>query len=144
MNKKILTAPCGLDCFNCPSHESNITEEYKHRVSDFLKIPVEETPCKGCRDEKGNCRFVINKPCATWDCVQEKGVTYCYECTDFPCEKLMPTFQGADYPHNMKVYNLCRMKLIGIDKWIEESAAIRKQYYEGRFEVGRGPVWGDK
>jgi len=71
-------------------------------------------------------------------------VTYCYECADFPCEKLMPTFQGAKFPHNMKVYNLCRMKLIGIDKWIEESVAIRKRYYEGRFEVGKGPVWEDK
>jgi len=40
----------------------------------------------------------------------------------------------------MKVYNLCRMKLIGIDAWIEESAHIRKRYYEGDFVVGQGPI----
>ena len=143
MDKKALTSPCGLDCFNCPSHEDNITEEYKNQVSEFLKIPPEETPCKGCRDEKGHCRFVKGQ-CATWICALEKGVTYCHECSDFPCKLLMPTLHGAQFPHNMKVYNLCRMKLIGIDKWIEEVAGIRRLYYDGKFEVGKGPVLKDK
>jgi hypothetical protein len=58
MNKIVLTAPCGLDCFNCPSYEGNITEEYKTRLSEFLKIPRDKTPCKGCRDEKGHCKFI--------------------------------------------------------------------------------------
>jgi hypothetical protein len=140
MNKIVLTAPCGLDCFNCPTYEGNITGEWKIRTSEFLKIPVEETPCKGCRDEKGNCKFAPNNHCTTWDCVHEKGVAYCHECTDFPCKLLMPTLQGANFPHNMKVYNLCRMKLMGIEKWIEEAPEIRKRYFEGKFEVGKGPV----
>jgi len=55
MNKALLTAPCGLDCFNCLGYEGNVTEEYKKRVSEHFGIPVEETPCKGCRDEKGKC-----------------------------------------------------------------------------------------
>ena len=141
MNKIALTAPCGLDCFNCDGYEGNVTEEYKLRVSEFFKIPVEETPCKGCRDEKGCCKWVSEKPCATWDCEQGKGLTYCHECDEFPCKLLMPTKQGADYPHNMKVYNLCRMKLLGVDKWTEEAAEIRKRYYEGKFVVGKGPVF---
>ena len=139
MDKLILTAPCGLDCFNCPCYKDNITDEYKKQISEFLKIPLEEAPCKGCRDEKGKCKWVIGQ-CATWNCALEKGVSYCYECSDFPCKLLMPTLQGAQFPHNMKVYNLCRMKHFGIDKWIEESIEIRKRYYEGKFEVGKGPV----
>ena len=31
MDKIRLTAPCGLDCFNCPVYEGNITEEVKNR-----------------------------------------------------------------------------------------------------------------
>ena len=137
MDKKHLTAPCGLDCFNCPAYEGNITEEYKNKVSEFLKIPIEETPCKGCRDEKGNCKFATSKHCATWECVQEKGVTFCNECNDFPCKKLMPTQKGSEFPHNMKVYNLCRIKLVGIDNWIEEVNEIRNLYYNGKFQVGK-------
>ncbi|MEG0376680.1 MAG: DUF3795 domain-containing protein [Raoultibacter sp.] len=77
---------------------------------------------------------------ATWACVEKKGLTYCFECDEFPCGLLAPTEKGADYPHNMKVYNLCRMKLNGLESWIEESAEIRKRYYEGDFIVGQGPV----
>ncbi|MCL2704237.1 MAG: DUF3795 domain-containing protein [Defluviitaleaceae bacterium] len=142
MDKQRLTAPCGLDCFNCPTYEGNIdiTGEWAVQTAEFLKIPVDELPCKGCRDEKGHCKFAPNKECATWECVQEKGVSFCHECVYFPCELLMPTKQGANYPHNMKVYNLSRMKLIGLDKWIEESSCIRERYYNGTFLVGQGPV----
>ena len=140
MDKKTLTAPCGLDCFNCPTYEGNITEDGKKQVAEYLKIPPEEAPCKGCRDEQGNCKFAPNNECATWNCIQEKGFMFCHECTDFPCEKLMPTQKGSQYPHNMKVYNLCRMKYKGIDRWIEESVEIRNKYYQGKFEVGKGPI----
>jgi len=140
MDKRVLTAPCGLDCFNCPTYEGNISAEGKKFVSEFLKIPIEKAPCAGCRGEKGNCKFALNNECATWNCVQKKNVNYCYECTDFPCKLLMPSQKGAQYPHNMKLYNLCRMKLNGIDNWIEESGEIRKKYFDGKFLVGQGPV----
>ena len=143
MDKRELTAPCGLDCFNCPTYEGNITEKAKQWISENYKIAIEKVPCKGCREEKGNCKFALNNRCATWDCIQEKGLTFCYECAEFPCGKLMPTQKGAEFPHNMKVYNLCRMKYKGMDAWIEESADIRKRYYQGKFEVGKGPVLQD-
>ena len=139
MDKKYLTAPCGLECFNCDMLTENLTDEYKMRVAEYRKISPDEVACKGCRAEGGKCRYA-DFDCATWSCALEKGVDYCFECTDFPCGLLAPTMKGASYPHNMKVYSLCRMKLIGIDKWIEESATIRKRYYEGAFIVGRGPV----
>jgi hypothetical protein len=140
MDKRYLTAPCGLDCFNCGTYEGNITEDVKKQVSEFLKIPVEETSCKGCRGENGHCIFGPGQQCATWDCVQEKGLSFCHECGDFPCELLAPTQKGAAFPHNMKVYNLCRMKLLGLDGWIEESDNIRNRYFSGEFLVGRGPI----
>jgi len=141
MDKKRLTAPCGLGCFLCSIYEENITEEEKTQVSKYLNIPPEKVPCKGCRDEKGNCRFGKNHSCPTWDCVQEKGVAFCYECKEFPCEKFRPTKDGVNFPHNIKMYNLCRIKLIGIDNWIKEANEIRKLYYEGKFQVGKGPVF---
>lgn len=61
---------------------------------------------------------------------------------DFPCVRLMPAADRADtYPHNMKPYNLCRMKLVGVEKWAEkESLKIRKTYFKGKFVPGAGPV----
>ena len=141
MDRQTLTAPCGLDCFNCPVFEGNsgsMTAETKEKMSQHLRIPPEEVACKGCKPEQGRCRFSQN--CATWACTQEKGVSFCFECGEFPCGLLAPSAQGAAYPHNMKVYNLCRMKLIGLDAWIEEASAIRRRYYDGKFVIGQGPV----
>ena len=138
MDKRLLTAPCGLDCFNCPVQESNITDEVRNGVAGALHISPEEAGCKGCKPEQGRCRFT--QDCATWDCAAQKGVAFCYECDDFPCGLLAPTLKGAEYPHNMKVYNLCRMKLIGIDGWIEETPEIRDRYYNGELVIGQGPV----
>ena len=144
VTKKSLTAPCGLDCFNCEAYEGNITEGKKKQLATFLKVPVENAPCKGCRGEKGYCKFGPNRQCATWNCVQEKGVTFCHECADFPCRLLMPSQKGASFPHNMKLYNLCRMKLIGLDRWIKEADEIRTLYFKGKFVVGKGPILDDK
>ncbi len=143
MDKRYLTAPCGLDCFNCGALEENVTEEYKQRASERLGVPPEEVVCHGgCRGEQGKCKWAQGD-CATWACAQQKGVDYCYECSEFPCGLLVPTAKGADFPHNMKVYNLCRMKNNGIDAWIEEAADIRKRYYMGDFVVGQGPILKD-
>lgn len=138
MDKHTLTAPCGIDCFNCHAHENNVTDEYRKEMAQRLGLPPDEVACKGCKPEQGRCRFTQN--CATWACTQEKSVEFCYECNDFPCDLLAPTAQGVRYPHNMKVYNLCRIKQLGLDAWAKEAADIRKRYYEGQFVIGRGPV----
>jgi len=107
-------------------------------MAQYWHISPEEVACKGCKPENGRCRFNLN--CATWECTQKKSVEFCHECGEFPCGLLAPSQKGANFPHNMKVYNLCRMKLIGLDAWIEEAAEIRKRYYDGEFVVGKGPV----
>jgi hypothetical protein len=39
----------------------------------------------------------------------------------------------------MKLFNLCRIQKVGIDRWIEEEAGdIRKKYFTSKFVVGRG------
>jgi hypothetical protein len=139
MNKKDLTSPCGLDCFNCPIYKDNITEALRSDLVVRTGLKAEEVPCKGCVEQKGNCPGCSN--CETYNCVMEKKLRFCYECDDFPCSKLQPAVDGANFfPHNMKVYNLCRMKAIGVEKWVEEEATeIRKRYYQGKFRVGSGP-----
>jgi hypothetical protein len=140
MNKSNLTAPCGLDCFNCPYYQDNITEEIQRNVAVRTGLVEDEVPCKGCLEQKGHCPWFSS--CATYDCIMGKGLRFCFECNEFPCLKLQPAADGAEqFPHNMKVYNLCRIKLIGVDKWAEEeSFQIRKRYFKGKFKVGLGPV----
>ena len=141
-DKKALTAPCGLDCFNCEIHEDNLTGEFTEFVHTKMGVPKEEVACKGCRQQDGKHFHLSPEGCATLTCVKAKGVEFCCDCSDFPCALLAPLAEGADkYPHNMKVYNLCRIKKIGLDRWIEEEAGqIRKKYFKGKFVVGKGQV----
>lgn len=142
MDYKELTAPCGLDCFNCQMFEANITEQIAKVYSAAAKIPLEKVPCKGCRSS-GGCRLHYTK-CETLDCSRAKGVDFCFECSEFPCGRLCPAADGADkYPHNTKLYNLCRIRLLGLEQWAKEAAANKAKYFRGKFVPGVGPVIGE-
>ena len=139
MDKKALTAPCGLDCFNCELYEDNLTDKLSGLIQEKFGVAETDIPCKGCRQQDGRHFHLSPDGCATLNCAKEKGVDLCCDCDDFPCARLAPMADGADrYPHNMKMYNLCRIKKVGIEQWIEESAGIRKKYFTGKFVVGKG------
>ena len=138
-DKKSLTAPCGLDCFNCEIHEDNLTDDFATLIHEKLGVPKNLIPCKGCRQQDGNHFHLPSEGCATLDCVKEKEVALCCDCDDFPCGLLAPVAdQAARYPHNMKVYNLCRIKKEGLEQWIEAAVKIRKKYFRAEFVVGKG------
>ena len=133
-----LVAPCGIDCGICELYtcRSNV------RLFSALTlrgIPGEKIPCEGCRSIAGNCP-VMSEQCETYKCTQEKKVEFCYECSDFPCEKLQPASKRADaLPHNMKVYNLCTIRRDGVERFTEKSAEIKQRYFAGIMEIGKGP-----
>lgn len=64
-----LFAPCGMNCMVC----------YKHCDS--------KKPCAGClNSDQGkpeHCR-----KCAIKDCVNTRGLTYCFACEEYPCKRL--------------------------------------------------------
>lgn len=137
--KKELTAPCGLACFNCELYKDNITGKLIQVIAEKYGVPAENVPCKGCRQEDAR-HYHLPEGCATLECVKAKGVDLCCNCGEFPCALLAPLAdQAARYPHNFKVYNLGRIKRIGIERWIEEEAGeIRKRYFSHKFKVGKG------
>jgi len=141
VNKRAaLTAPCGLDCFNCEFYEENLTHNLLELVHSKMGVPKEAIACRGCREQDGEHFHLPEDGCATLNCVKSRGVDMCSYCAGFPCAFLAPVAEGASrYPHNLKMYNLCRIKKVGIQRWVEEEAgSIRKKYFTGRFAVGRG------
>ncbi|MBI1921678.1 MAG: DUF3795 domain-containing protein [Geobacter sp.] len=138
-DKKALTAPCGLDCFNCDIHESNLTDELAELIHVQRGVPKDEIACKGCRQQDGK-HYHLPQGCATLDCAKAKGVQLCCDCNEFPCAYLAPIADmAAHYPHNIKSYNLCRIKKVGLERWIEEEAGqMRKKYFGCKFAMGKG------
>lgn len=74
--KAELIAPCGMNCAVCSGYLA-LKNEVK---SKGIRMPY----CKGCRPRDKKCAF-LKKRC---DLLANNKVHFCYECEDFPCERL--------------------------------------------------------
>jgi hypothetical protein len=135
--KKIL-APCGLSCLKCMAYTDgeikyHATELkrllgsfdiYAERFSNFLpafsnypsfKEVLDiflKSECKGCRN--GDC---IYPNCGVAACYKEKGVDFCFQCDDFPCD--LTNFDPHLHKRWLKMNQ--RMKEIGVEAYYEET-----------------------
>jgi hypothetical protein len=138
MDYRQMTAPCGLDCFNCPMYLANENEKLRTAISKNIGIPFEKAVCKGCRNEKGTIPFLgMTEPCNVYKCIEKKGLSYCCDCSDFPCDHLHPYAEmAAQRPHNTKVFNLCLIKKMGLESWAETKAkSVKDTYFKGEFKI---------
>jgi len=131
-------APCGLSCSKCFAYsEGKIREhsaklkallgsfdKYAERFQKFLPLfknypPFKELlsylaqgDCLGCR--KGTCKY---PRCGVFHCSKLKGVDFCFQCVEFPCEK-------SNFDPDLKrrwIEMNSRMKEIGIEAYFEET-----------------------
>lgn len=133
-----MTAPCGIDCFNCPVFHAKDNEKLRKIIAEKFHIPLEEAYCGGCRNVKGKVAFLgMTQPCSVFRCISEKEISFCHECDEFPCDHLHPYADKADdVPHNTKVFNLCLMKKMGVEAWARNKAGqVRKTYFESPWKL---------
>jgi hypothetical protein len=131
-------APCGLSCRKCFANttgdiatlSTQLQEKlgdfgiYAERFSGFLPV-FEDYPafegllsylaeghCDGCR--QGTCLY---PNCGVSTCYGEKGVDFCFQCDEFPCDKT-----NFD-PHLERRWRLMneRMREIGVEAYYEET-----------------------
>ena len=84
-----------------------------------------------------------SEPCPAFACSRQRGLNFCYECDDFPCEHLQPYADRAGkLPHNTKVFNLCLIKKMGLEQWAEQMAdKVRQAYFHKPWShVSRPPA----
>lgn len=138
MDYRQMTSPCGLDCFNCPAYLANENIQLRKTLSQKFNLPLEESRCKGCRNAKGTIAFLGDStPCEVFRCTTEKGISFCFECNDFPCDHLHPfADQAMSRPHNTKLFNLCLIKKMGLDQWAKEKAIkVKNTYFNGKLKI---------
>jgi hypothetical protein len=134
-----MTAPCGLDCFNCHFFLAGEDQEARKKLeglSQKYNVPVEVMLCRGCRNHDGRIplqkhSFGEEHRCAAYECARGNGVKFCCDCGRFPCDNLHPYADRAgDLPHNIKVFNLCLIKKMGLEEWARSKAAdVRRVYF---------------
>ncbi len=137
MDSILLIAPCGMVCSDCPMHLAKDFPGLKISLSDKLGIPIEEVACGCCREE----HEAINSPkktspCDVFTCSQEKGIQFCCDCEDFPCERYQPYVdRAAEVPHNLKMYNLGLIKKLGVEEFVKNHAKqAREIYFKGKLK----------
>ena len=138
MDYENMTAPCGLDCFNCPVYLAAGNEELRAKIAAATGVPVESVVCRGCREEGGTIPFLgMSEPCNTYRCAAGRDVAFCCDCPDFPCDNLHPyADRASQVPHNTKVFNLCLIKRMGLQAWAESKAkSVKQTYYKGTLRL---------
>jgi hypothetical protein len=122
---KKLVGICGLYCGTCQiylaSQENDI--EQLEKISQSTSIPIEEIRCDGCLSDKVffpcvECRHGFRQ------CAREKKVTWCFQCHDFPCQRLsdftnVHIINGISH-HALVIEDLQYMKEHGIEQWVEQ------------------------
>jgi hypothetical protein len=124
-----LVGICGLYCGTCPLHlayQENDTEELE-KISQERGIPIEEIRCDGCLSDRvisfcRDCRAGFRR------CAEEKGVTWCFECPEFPCQRLRDftndhIVDGISH-HAHVIDDLRYMKEYGIEAWVGEQEKV--------------------
>ncbi len=104
--EKKLIAPCGMNCGICIGFFGYAVNGRKRKIT-----------CTGCRPRDKQCAF-LKKHCKK---LLNKEIEYCFECNDFPCEKL----KGLDERYRRKyemsmIDNLEYIQKNGIDKFVKK------------------------
>lgn len=94
--------------FNAWANQVPGLEEYESFDKTLTNLMVMFGQCQGCQKGGGNPQ------CPIRSCCQEKGLTTCAECNDFPCEILSQNLQDSS---EMVMNNLKEIKKIGLEKW---------------------------
>jgi len=107
---------CGLYCGACEVLRANKEDRVEATATAWGMKP-EDLICHGCKSEVNSfyCR-----DCEIKDCATRKGVEFCGDCADFPCQFLLD-LQKDEHPHHAVILkNMDRIKEIGLDDWLKE------------------------
>jgi hypothetical protein len=106
-------APCGMNCNICSAYMA-----YKHKAKEKgLKL----TYCTGCRPRNKLCAL-IKKTCRTGFLLKGK-VNFCYECPEFPCQRLKNLDRRYVNKYGMSMIgNLTFLEEHGIEQFLAKEA----------------------
>jgi len=123
-SNKELVAACGLYCGSCGIYiatQENDSEKIL-QYAMVLNQSYEDTLCDGCGAVRKSLH--CSKMCTFIDCIQQKGVTSCTDCDEFPCQALNEF--KSKMPHRAEIIDSQkRLEKIGTENWLKEM----KEYF---------------
>ncbi|NHI83061.1 MAG: DUF3795 domain-containing protein [Candidatus Thorarchaeota archaeon] len=77
-------------------------------------LASQDKPCKGCRQGGGWSWW---PDCPVRDCCLSKGLDFCFQCDEFPCNKLL---EGPLIERRKRIIRVNeQIKSLGMDEWLK-------------------------
>jgi len=103
-----LIAPCGMNCGVCMRYLATTRGLYKNKRT---------AGCTGCLPRNRKCSR-IKGSCKL---LRENKIRFCFECSDFPCEKLKTLNRRYTTRYSTSLIdNLRDIQTKGLDGWLRE------------------------
>jgi hypothetical protein len=116
----VFDAYCGLYCGGCGLFQA--TQQGRNKeIAEKAGKPLEDVTCTGCKTDvvAGWC-----SQCPIRACAREKGLDYCLDCGDFPCQDWIAFRDAPDWPyHKQAEANMRAIKADGLAVWIKQQDA---------------------
>jgi hypothetical protein len=104
----VLVAPCGMNCALCAG--------YLALKSNLKSKGIRMVNCPGCRPRNKKCAF-LKGHCSK---LSKGEVTFCFECTIFPCDRLRTIDKRYRFRYRMSmIENLNFIKENGVEKFLD-------------------------
>ena len=117
---------CGLNCATCDFLKAGQGDiEKQQEIIHWIKqdhgkeISPQDTMCLGCR---GPSETHWSPDCTLRSCALGKGITHCYDCNEFVCEKLENFANDGHESHKKAVENLKEIRSMGLEAWIKSQS----------------------
>ncbi|MEI6157456.1 MAG: DUF3795 domain-containing protein [Atribacterota bacterium] len=110
---------CGLYCGAC-THYRSTQKDGKHLLNEYVRQggEAEKFVCGGCQSGQLNPHLACSS-CGIRDCVEERGITCCGHCDEYPCPYLI-TFQNDSRVHHLDILdNMKDIMEMGSEKWLK-------------------------
>lgn len=115
LNKELL-APCGLYCGVCGIYTAHQNQDakLKSKLAALYSMNTDDIHCQGCLSAEpfGYCTVCVIK-----SCTREKNYEGCYQCSDFPCSRILDfPFEAAK---NEMLRAVPQWQELGTERWVE-------------------------
>jgi len=113
-----LAAVCGAYCGACPVYRAWAEQDRTRleALSRSLGVPTERLICTGCRTPAAFC---FGGECEIKRCAQARGVAFCPDCAEYPCDRIRRFREGAPYRAAM-LRDAARIHEVGWYAWLRE------------------------
>lgn len=132
-----LAAVCGAYCGACPVYRAWADQDRSHleALAASLRTTADKLECTGCRTPAAFC---FGGDCEIKACARKRGVAFCPDCADYPCDRIRRFDTGAPYRPALR-RDAARLHAVGVSAWLrEEDARCCCTGCGARFAAGTG------